>query len=94
MSTRIPTFVLAMLPMAMLAQSPKSIHQLEPLNSTMRVVLLANRRERIAEAEWLRMMERPMNRSLYPLRVDQAMLDTLDVKVLDPRFRYEMVPAR
>lgn len=41
--------------------------------------------------EWLRMMEKPVSRSLYPLRVTQAMLDTLDATQLDMRFQYQMV---
>ena len=43
------------------------------------------------EADWLRMMEKPVNRTLYPLRITQAMLDTLDATKLDLRYQYVMV---
>ena len=42
-------------------------------------------------AEWLKMMLEPVNATLYPIRLTQAMLDTLDATKLDPRYRYEMV---
>ena len=38
------------------------------------------------------MMETPVHRSLYPLRVTQAVLDTLDTRALDVQFRYTLVP--
>ena len=53
-------------------------------------LLLANRPAHIAQAKWLEMMEKPVNRSLYPLRITQAMLDTLDGSALDRRFNYIM----
>ncbi|HPF91421.1 MAG TPA: hypothetical protein PLL57_12240 [Flavobacteriales bacterium] len=64
-----------------------------PLNPTTLAVILANKPERFTEVEWLRMLERPVNRSLYPLQVTQAMLDTLDATQLDRRFQYQMVKA-
>jgi hypothetical protein len=54
-------------------------------------VLLANRPAQIDEAKWLAMMQDPVNRSLYPLRITQATLDTLDGRLLDQRFQYIMV---
>lgn len=56
-------------------------------------VLLANRPAHIEQAKWLAMMTQPVNRSLYPLRITQAMLDTLDATQLDERFQYIMVPG-
>jgi hypothetical protein len=53
-------------------------------------VLLANRPAQIDEAKWLAMMQDPVNRSLYPLRISKATLDTLDGRLLDPRFQYVM----
>ncbi|MDX9750686.1 MAG: hypothetical protein RBT71_06360 [Flavobacteriales bacterium] len=72
------------------------VQEPRPINAATRAVLLANKPERFTEAQWLDMMEKPVNRSLYPLRVTQAMLvspygDTLDAQALDIRFRY--VPA-
>jgi len=43
------------------------------------------------EADWLRLMEKPENATLYPLRITQAMLDTLDARELDLRYRYVLV---
>lgn len=37
------------------------------------------------------MMQEPVNWSLYPLRITPAMLDTLDARQLDVRFRYQMM---
>lgn len=62
----------------------------EAPNATTRAVLLANRPAQFTEAEWLRMMELPANRSLYPLRVTWEMLDTLDARALDLRYQYVM----
>ncbi|MBS1570293.1 MAG: hypothetical protein JST45_12770 [Bacteroidetes bacterium] len=46
----------------------------------------------MSATEWLRMMEVPANRSLFPLRITQGMLDTLPVKELDLRFQYVFAP--
>ncbi|HMQ76909.1 MAG TPA: hypothetical protein PKE21_12800 [Flavobacteriales bacterium] len=90
-------FAMVLFPAVGMGQDPASpangdhVHAPE-LTATTRTVLLANRPQHFTEAEWLRMMEKPMNRSLYPLRITQAMLDTLDAQALDLRFRYEMAP--
>jgi hypothetical protein len=54
-------------------------------------VLHANRPKGMTEAEWLKMMQEPVNRALFPLRVTQGMLDTLDGRKLDLRFRYVLI---
>ncbi|HRN35830.1 MAG TPA: hypothetical protein PLV70_10315 [Flavobacteriales bacterium] len=54
-------------------------------------MLLANRPKDMAAADWLRLMANPVNAVLYPLRVTQAMLDTLDARELDLRYRYVLV---
>ena len=94
MSFRRFTFILGLLPVAMLAQSPTHGQTAETPNATTKAVLLANCPVRFTEEEWLRMMELPVNRTLYPLRITQAMLDTLDAKALDLRFRYEIIRVR
>ncbi|MCC6576815.1 MAG: hypothetical protein IT228_05680 [Flavobacteriales bacterium] len=93
MSTRSFLFALVLFPLMAMGQKPASPTAREPdntptLNATTRAVLLVNRPAHFTEAEWLRMMEQPLNRSLYPLRIDQAMLDTLDARMLDRRFQY------
>ena len=85
MSIRTFFFVLVLVPLFAAAQTSA------PLNAPTKSVLLANRPARIAKDEWLRMMEQPVNRSLYPLHITQAMLDTLDGRLLDQRFQYVMV---
>ena len=94
MSIRAFLFVLVLFPAAASAQTVASdpVQKPKPINATTRAVLLANKPERFTEAQWLDMMEKPVNRSLYPLRVTQAMLDTLDATQLDIRYRYQMAP--
>ena len=74
------------LPLLVLAQAPSA-----PFNPPTLAVLEVNRPAHIEKATWLAMMQDPVHRSLYPLRVTQAMLDTLDGRLLDNRFRYELV---
>ncbi len=90
MSTRVILFLLALTPALALAQAPVT-GSAKVLNASMRAVLLVNRPVKFTEAEWLKMMEKPVYRSLYPLRITQAMLDTLDVKELDIRYPYVIV---
>ncbi|MBK9275194.1 MAG: hypothetical protein IPM49_11745 [Flavobacteriales bacterium] len=78
-------------PCASRAQQPNA-HA--PLNAPTLAVLEANRPPHIEQSKWLKMMEQPANRSLYPLRVTQAMLDTLDTEALDRRFQYVMSAPR
>lgn len=54
-------------------------------------VLRANCPKGMNEAEWLKLMEIPANRTLFPLRVTQGMLDTLDAKKLDLGYSYVLV---
>ena len=98
MTIRVVFFMLALFPAVALAQSPPTAHTNKPPNATTRAVLLANRPEHFTEAEWLKRMEQPVHRSLYPLRITQAMLDTLDLpagqagaKQLDLRYQYTLV---
>ena len=92
MSMRTLIFILLVLPLGLLAQEPGSSAPPDSLNAATRAVLLANRPEHVEEAEWLRMMERPVNRTLYPLRITQAMRDSLDMQALDPRYLYTYTP--
>ena len=99
MNMRSISFVLLLCPVLAMAQTSTDPSDGNPRskpewNLTTRTVLLTNRPPQFTEAEWLQMMERSVNRSLYPLRINQAMLDTLDAKALDPRFQYEMIPDR
>jgi hypothetical protein len=64
---------------------------LDGTNAITRAVLLANRPKGISEADWLKLMVNPVNATLYPLCITQAMLDTLDAGKLDLRYRYVLV---
>jgi hypothetical protein len=87
MSKRHTLCLALLLPLLAPAQQPTPV----VYNASTLAVILANKPDRFTQAEWLRMMQEPMNRSLYPLRVTQAMLDTLDARQLDARFQYVMV---
>ena len=60
-------------------------------NATTLAVLLANCPKGMPKADWLKLMANPENATLYPLRITQAMLDTLDGREMDLRYRYVLV---
>ncbi len=65
--------------------------RVEGFNATTRAVLLANRPKDMPEVDWLKLMANPVNAPLYPLRITQTMLDTLDATQLDLRYRYMLL---
>ncbi|MBL0046468.1 MAG: hypothetical protein IPP33_19375 [Flavobacteriales bacterium] len=81
--------MLAMTPALAMAQEPVS-KPVKEINTATRAVLLANCPIKFTEAEWLKMMEKPVHRSLYPLRISLGMLDTLNARELDSRYQYIM----
>ena len=99
MRTHTLIFLLGLLPLGAMAQAPAQ--ELDPssstaqdgerVNATTLALLRANCPKDMAEADWLRLMAKPVNRSLYPLRITQAMLDTLDASKLDPGYQYVLV---
>lgn len=74
-----------------LGASRSAARDLEGTNATTLAVLRANCPKGMNEAEWLKLMEIPANRTLFPLRVTQGMLDTLDAKKLDLGYSYVLV---
>lgn len=102
MSIRTLLFALVLVPAVAVAQQAvpstervsATTPNAEAPNATTRAVLLANRPAQFTEADWLRMMELPANRSLYPLRVTREMLDSLDAQALDLRYQYQVAPDR
>jgi len=82
--------LLLALPCMAQAQTPEQPDGAAPFNAPTLAVLLANKPERFTDAQWLEMMREPVNRSLYPLWITQAMLDSLDGRLLDRRFNYIM----
>lgn len=94
MNLRAVAFLLAFVPFLVVAQEPASRSALYPPNAETKAVLLANCPKGMAQADWLKLMQQPVNASLYPLRITQAMLDTIDPGKLDLRFRYVMMRDR
>ncbi|MFZ1695169.1 MAG: hypothetical protein WAT74_18380 [Flavobacteriales bacterium] len=97
MSLRAILLSLSLLPLCALGQTSQQSQQPRipaintPLNATTLAVLRANQPKSISWEEWMRIMQSPDGPTLYPLRVTQAMLDTLDGREMDLRFRYMMV---
>ena|SRR5690606_3466119 len=88
--------LLALVPVMALAQAPAPSPREkgpgdEGFNAETHAVLLANCPTSMPEADWLKLMAQPVNTSLYPLRITQAMLDTLDATKLDLRYQYILV---
>ncbi len=89
MSMRLPILAFLLLPFAALAQE-RSTPEREPPNALTMQVIMAQRPERFTDEQWAKMMLDPVNISLYPIRITQAMLDTLDATLLDMRYQYVM----
>ncbi len=83
--------LLALLPVLALAQAPATQPAMDQPNAETRAVLLANCPKDLTGQQWLKLMEKPENAVLFPLRVTQAMLDTLDATKLDLRYRYMLI---
>ncbi|HQW07462.1 MAG TPA: hypothetical protein PLN12_16385 [Flavobacteriales bacterium] len=71
--------------------SQKDPARSHPPNALTMQVVMAQRHTGISDEQWRKIMLGPVNATLYPIRLTQAMLDTLDATQLDPRYRYEMV---
>ena len=63
----------------------------QPPNALTIQVIMSQRPASMPEAQWRKMMLDPVNASLYPIRITQGMLDTIDAAQLDLRYRYMMV---
>lgn len=91
------TCLLALLPVLALAQVPSTSSPkekrpgVEAPNAETRAVLLANCPKGMPKADWLKLMANPVNATQYPLRITQAMLDTLDASKLDLRYQYLLI---
>ncbi len=83
-------YILFLLPMATLAQE-QSRPEREPPNALTLQVTMSQRPDRLTEEQWAKMMLDPVNISLYPIRITQALLDTIDASQLDSRYKYVMV---
>ena len=71
---------------ALIAQSPK-----EPLKPLTLQLLMQQKPSTISVEDWQKVIANPTSASLYPIRLKQTMLDTLDATALDLRWQYVMV---
>ncbi len=106
MRVRKLAFMLAFVPVLGMAQGPvKEVSSAQgPLQETLserldptpltEKLLMAQRPASIPVEQWAKMIREPVNATLYPIRLTQAMLDTLDASQLDLRYQYVMVPLR
>ena len=84
--------ILLLLPVMAFSQNAVPQEPSAP-NATMLALLNAQRPPEIEEDQWIKMMQEPVNRSLFPIRLTQAMLDTIDASQLDRRYQYVMVES-
>ncbi|MBP6310733.1 MAG: hypothetical protein KA408_00575 [Flavobacteriales bacterium] len=68
------------------AQSPK-----EPLKPLTVQLLMQQRPATLSVEDWQKVIANPASASLYPIRITQTMLDTVDASALDIRWQYVMV---
>ncbi|MCI1751979.1 MAG: hypothetical protein LKM36_03640 [Flavobacteriales bacterium] len=96
-------FVGLLAPALAFCQSPSTINEEKPItpvfsplpNALTMQVVMAQRPASISEEKWRAMMLNPVGASLIPIRITQAMLDTIDGKLLDLRYQYVLVsPGR
>ncbi|MBP6310737.1 MAG: hypothetical protein KA408_00595 [Flavobacteriales bacterium] len=73
----------------LVAQTPK-----EPIKPLTLQLLMQQKPSTLSVEDWQKVIANPASASLYPIRITQAMLDTLDAKELDIRWQYVMVEER
>ena len=76
---------------ARLLDSARRPSGVEKPNALTMQVIMAQRPATIPEAQWKEMMLKPVNYSLYPIKISQALVDTIDATQLDMRYQYIMV---
>ena len=76
------------------ARRPSGIRSpsvVEVPNALTMQVIMAQRPAQIAPSQWKEIMLKPVNYSLYPIKITQGLLDTIDATQLDMRYQYIMV---
>lgn len=76
---------------ARLLDSARRPSGVEKPNALTMQVIMAQRPATIPEAQWKEMMLKPVNYSLYPIKISQALVDTIDATQLDMRYQYVFV---
>ncbi|MBK6474220.1 MAG: hypothetical protein IPI00_08725 [Flavobacteriales bacterium] len=91
MSKRYYLLLMLALPILASAQSPSTARAWPAPNALTMHVIIQQRPATIPAEQWKAMMLQPVNASLYPIRITQALLDTIDATQLDMRYQYIMV---
>ncbi len=86
---RILLLILLLSPAAMRAQ--EVAQHPPPANEYTLHLLMAKRPAEMAPEQWKLIVGNPANATLFPIRLTQAMLDTLDAMQLDRRYQYVML---
>ena len=76
------------------ARRPSGIRSpsvVEVPNALTMQVIMAQRPAQIAPSQWKEIMIKPVNYSLYPIKITQGLLDTIDATQLDMRDQYIIV---
>ena len=82
--------------MVILLLSPAALRAQElaqhppPANEYTLHLLMAQRPAEMAPEQWKLIVGNPANATLFPIRLTQSMLDTLDTEKLDKRWQYVM----
>ena len=90
MSKRVLFLLFLAVPVFARAQEPATAPAWPAPNALTMQLLLQQRPADIPAEQWQRMVLSPVHASLYPIRISQAMLDTIDARQLDLRYQYLM----
>ena len=90
MSKRDYLLLMLALPILASAQSPSTARAWPAPNALTMHVIIQQRPATIPAEQWKAMLK-PVNYSLYPIKITQGLLDTIDATQLDMRYQYIMV---
>ncbi len=83
--------ILLLAPIALKAQDAVRPQDQPPANEYTLRLLVAQRPAEVTSEQWRLIVGNPANATLFPIRLTQAMLDTIDARQLDRRYQYVMV---
>ena len=83
--------ILLLAPIALRAQDAVRPTDQPPANEYTLRLLVAQRPAEVTSEQWRLIVDNPANATLFPIRLTQAMLDTIDATQLDRRYQYVMV---
>lgn len=88
-----PLFAFVVLALPYLAKAQAPVQSWPPPNDLTMQVIMAQRPAQYTVEQWRAIMLSPDGAVLHPIRVTQAMLDTLDARQLDRRYHCIMSDA-